>query len=448
MGGGLGSQKKINGTQKNLDAEEVGEVVADSFDNRLNKVKPEYYTDVRLNEDDIRLAKIAWGIIMSPGSSAPFQKLKSEDSVNFKHRTSIAWFYDEFSTKFFKLCPQASSYANADIVIHGKLVAGLITTVLKYVDDPENLRHQLANNATIYSHKGVKSDHYSSMGTALFESLELVIGKSNSEGPSFDEPTKNAWIKVYSSMLDIMLPVAVQYEIDQETNNSNSNSINWAGFSRSKENSPRQKAPSIASSPAVPPRKGSDGKPPALVRQRSVAMTCKPSDATMRVNLGMEKRHSMQRHEAADNDTPLEAVDDGAGDVEEEKGDLVDNSGENAVEGGNAVEVVQVTSPTVMDVPPVEYDSEEQGEIQQRRTSILGALPNVFGHNNHHHNDHHSHHGEMVQRAPSHKVVLTPSQSELQLYHSGDFAIEPPERDPSSFHKQFSEFDLEPAGRT
>lgn len=341
MGGGQSSQRHldVNGKAGETD------VADDSIENRLNKAKPPYYTNVRLSEDDIRLAKLAWGCIMSAENTIPFQKRKNDEG-NFRSRTSLSWFYEEFLAEFFRTCPSASSYANADVVVSGKLVAGLLTTVLKYVDDPENLRHQLVNNATNYSHKGVKSEHYSPMGSAMISALEKVVGPSNESGPSFDEPTKAAWYKVYSSMLDIMLPVAVQYEIDQETSTSGPGP--WSRQSVS-NNSPRRRASEAPASKPRPTlglmmrqrsdlsadtvkpsedtvRENTGLKPPARMRKRSTKESVKPSDQTMRVNMGLHSRPVTMRAKSSRLSEVDESDDDKASNVSGvDDGDANDN---------------------------------------------------------------------------------------------------------------------------
>lgn len=48
-------------------------------------------------------------------------------------------------------------------------------------------------------------------GEVLFWTIKLTVGKTN-----YDTVTHTAWVKIYSKMLSIILPISVKYELQHK----------------------------------------------------------------------------------------------------------------------------------------------------------------------------------------------------------------------------------------
>jgi len=183
------------------------------LDDHLHHVQPEYYVqNVVVTDNDISLAKSSWDIIMSAKETTPFSERLAKKSENaFNYTSVLTWFYDVFYSRFFEICPDAQPlFHSVSMVSQGRLIAGVISSALHSLKDPVKLKEKLTDNTIKHNGKGIKSEWYSKMGEALIWALGHVIG-----GP-FDEPTTLAWQRIYSFMLSIILPLAVEYEVAEK----------------------------------------------------------------------------------------------------------------------------------------------------------------------------------------------------------------------------------------
>eukprot|EP01036_Dinobryon_divergens_P037834 gene37834-49572_t len=178
---------------------------------QMAKYQPDYFiADVDLTEDDVSIASKAWFLLMSGENTEPFAERKRIDP-NFEYSSSLTWFYDAFYGKFFELYPAAKPlFAHVSMVAQGKLIAGLISSSLESVREPIKVNERLRHVAYKHSQRGIRAEQYGVMGHALLWVLELVIGKS------FDAAAKTAWTRIYCHILNIILPVAAEYEVNKQ----------------------------------------------------------------------------------------------------------------------------------------------------------------------------------------------------------------------------------------
>eukprot|EP01041_Mallomonas_annulata_P014720 gene14720-31293_t len=171
---------------------------------------PDYYIDnVVVTDDDIRLASRPWKILISGENTLPYLTLKAVKSRTFQYTSSLTWFYSAFYGRLFELSPDTElKFALADLgkQYKGNLVGGLIASMLIAKNDPDIL-HRALFKAVNNHGNGIKMSRsdYVMMGEALFWAFELVIG------PAFEEE-KLAWIRIYSHMLSVILPIVPEYE--------------------------------------------------------------------------------------------------------------------------------------------------------------------------------------------------------------------------------------------
>ena len=143
---------------------------------------------------------------MSAEETVPFkERLSKKCENNFSYTSVLTWFYDAFYNRFFEICPDAQPlFHNVSMVSQGRLIAGVISSAINLLKVPTKLREKLTENTIRHNGKGIKSEWYSKMGEALIWALHHVIGDV------FDEATTVAWKRIYSFMLSIILPLAVE----------------------------------------------------------------------------------------------------------------------------------------------------------------------------------------------------------------------------------------------
>eukprot|EP01041_Mallomonas_annulata_P011483 gene11483-24012_t len=164
----------------------------------LNEAKPRYYIEnVSIKEEDVNIAKTMWMIIMSGSITTPYLKKKEKDP-DFPYSSTLTWFYDLFYNRLFEVCPNAKPiFINSSMVTNSKLIACLISSALNAFKDKDHIKSKIAHCASDNAKRGLKAEYYGDMGLALFWALEQVIGDP------FDSLAKQAWIKLYSHLLNL-----------------------------------------------------------------------------------------------------------------------------------------------------------------------------------------------------------------------------------------------------
>ena len=148
---------------------------------------------------------ISWDVIMNGRNTS--QILKTNEQSNFIHSTNLTWFFDTFYERMFEICPEIRAFfVDVNIAAQGKLVAAVIAAALGMIKQPKKLRAKLTSMTEQHNGKGIKSVYYCHMGFALIYAFNHVLGSD------FDKKTEHSWIKIYSFMLSIIHPIAVDYE--------------------------------------------------------------------------------------------------------------------------------------------------------------------------------------------------------------------------------------------
>lgn len=88
----------------------------------------------------------------------------------------------------------------------GFFLTELISFIFTSLDDPKNFEKRLIRLAISHSSKGIKAVEYGVIGEVLFWSLRQVLGTS------YSSDVHNSWIKIFSGMLKIIVPMAIKCE--------------------------------------------------------------------------------------------------------------------------------------------------------------------------------------------------------------------------------------------
>lgn len=162
---------------------------------------PQYFIGDEVTHEDLHYACQSWALIVEDRGE---EYLVNKDEIN---TYCVTWFYTLFYSRLFDIAPETKTLFRREIDQQGKMIVSLITFALNsFYEDSENLRSKLQKLATAHAAYGVVSSQYNQMGEVLFWTLSKVLGSQ------FCEPTKLAWVRIYSSLLKIILPVAVEEE--------------------------------------------------------------------------------------------------------------------------------------------------------------------------------------------------------------------------------------------
>ena len=162
---------------------------------------PAYYVkDASITENDVVLCRASWKLI-TDGTSSTYLETKSMD--NNQSVSSVAYFCDKFYSRLFEILPQARELFKNNIQVQGRHLVGIVSTALNQLRDAGRVEQMLVGLAHAHSKYGVKAAQYGIFGDVLFWTLSTCLGSD------MNEISLTAWVKLYSLMLKIIIPVAI-----------------------------------------------------------------------------------------------------------------------------------------------------------------------------------------------------------------------------------------------
>ena len=89
----------------------------------------------------------------------------------------------------------------------GSFLTNLFTFIFSSIENEAKCRKVLEELAISHVHKGVKSCEYGIIGEVIFWTLKTVMRND------YTFAIHTAWVKIFSSMLRIILPISVHHEL-------------------------------------------------------------------------------------------------------------------------------------------------------------------------------------------------------------------------------------------
>jgi len=109
-----------------------------------------------------------------------------------------------FYQRLFTLDPSLRALFQQDIEQQGAKLMQALKFAVASLDQPREIRPMLEALGRRHVYYGVTEPHYDTVGRALIDALEHVLG------PAFTPEVKQAWLDVYSQMAGIMKEAARQ----------------------------------------------------------------------------------------------------------------------------------------------------------------------------------------------------------------------------------------------
>ena len=109
---------------------------------------------------------------------------------------------DLFYANLFKADPSLRALFKAPLQEQGRKLMQMIGVAVGLLDKQHVLLPALRQLGTRHAGYGVAAQHYTTVGTALLQTLEQGLG------PAFDAPTEQAWIALYTLVSATMLEAA------------------------------------------------------------------------------------------------------------------------------------------------------------------------------------------------------------------------------------------------
>lgn len=171
---------------------------------RSNHFYPPYYiADADIDEDDIYRAQSSWKMITND-TSPTYVELRGTEG--FSHPSALAWFYTMFYDRLFDVHPSCKPLFRNNMKVQGQALCGIVTTALSLLKETEVLKGALTKLAIRHAKYGVLANQYGMVGEVLLWTLDKILRDV------FDAKTQSSWVKIYSFMLQVIIPVAVEAE--------------------------------------------------------------------------------------------------------------------------------------------------------------------------------------------------------------------------------------------
>eukprot|EP01033_Poteriospumella_lacustris_P016116 gene16116-biopygen7249 len=170
---------------------------------------PIYYVDEPISEYEKDKAIKSWKMIAT-GQAPEFYRLKKADPENVTCLTPMEFFGDRFIQRLFEVHPIAAPMFSKSSMKQGTLFFRMIAFTIAALDNDGKFDSQFVALAKSHNRMGIRAVEYGIFGECLFWVLKLTLG------PEYDAVTHMGWVKIFSRVLRSMIPVAIEYEIDNK----------------------------------------------------------------------------------------------------------------------------------------------------------------------------------------------------------------------------------------
>ena len=166
---------------------------------------PVYYIhNAKVSHSDIEEAAASWKLI-TDDTSTEFERRKK--NPKFTHFSCISWFFSNFYNRLFDIHPLCKSLFGSGLQSQGRFLVKMISLTLSQLGDEVKFGETMSELVKRHCERGVKAIEYGVVGDVLFWCIKTCIGES-----AFNERVQLAWTKIYSKMLQVIVPAAVSYE--------------------------------------------------------------------------------------------------------------------------------------------------------------------------------------------------------------------------------------------
>eukprot|EP00599_Poterioochromonas_sp_BG-1_P003104 CAMPEP_0173154926 /NCGR_PEP_ID=MMETSP1105-20130129/13778_1 /TAXON_ID=2985 /ORGANISM="Ochromonas sp., Strain BG-1" /LENGTH=220 /DNA_ID=CAMNT_0014071209 /DNA_START=131 /DNA_END=793 /DNA_ORIENTATION=- len=175
----------------------------------MEYVLPIYYTKLPLLPHCKEKLIAGWKKI-SANKAEGFYKLKAEHPEQVPCPTPMVFFANRMVMRLCEVHPVCNSMFKKSTLKQGTLILNMFTALIKEIENPEAFNKYLKMLALSHIKLGVRATEFGIFGEVLFWTLRVVLGNED-----YDLVTHTAWIKFYSRILDVIVPIVLAHEISQ-----------------------------------------------------------------------------------------------------------------------------------------------------------------------------------------------------------------------------------------
>lgn len=157
---------------------------------------PVYYThNADITPEMLNIAKDSWLLI-------------TEDKCPRKVevQSGVTLFYTTFYERLFDIHPLSKPLFKNGMQSQGKFIVKMIAMIINSLKYRDKFKKTMEDLALRHCQMGVKASEFSIVGDVLFYSLSTCLGSA------YTRDVEDTWKKIYSAMLQIIVPLCLRYE--------------------------------------------------------------------------------------------------------------------------------------------------------------------------------------------------------------------------------------------
>eukprot|EP01041_Mallomonas_annulata_P007605 gene7605-15579_t len=163
---------------------------------------PLYYVkNSTVVDEDITKAEACWRRILD--ASAPgyqdYVRLQGSGACD----SATAWFTKTFYSRLFDVNPSATALFKGSAESQTKVLVAIVATALGQLRDPAGFHKTLETLAHVHVKRGVKGVQFGIAGDVLLWSFSVALKDD------FTPELREIWVRLYSSMLKGLVPIAI-----------------------------------------------------------------------------------------------------------------------------------------------------------------------------------------------------------------------------------------------
>jgi hemoglobin-like flavoprotein len=172
---------------------------------------PLYYHGEPVTEEHIVIASNTWNkILNNTASGLTFlerpEKVGERSNPFINKEDGFIRFREQFFSRYFFVEPGVEHMFSLESIENGGFLGSMIHKCLSQISDAKAFRSGMVKLATDHIRRGVWATQYGIVGEILFWSLQRCLGVD------YTREVEVAWKIVFSSVLRVMVPVAVYFE--------------------------------------------------------------------------------------------------------------------------------------------------------------------------------------------------------------------------------------------
>mmetsp|Transcript_15309 Transcript_15309/g.20203 ORF Transcript_15309/g.20203 Transcript_15309/m.20203 type:complete len:248 (+) Transcript_15309:95-838(+) len=180
-------------------------------------IHPMFVEASRLTEDETKKCQECYDIVLA-GDTRKFRQAK-EQSKEDEKLDPITFLCSDFYSSLYERIPSTKDLFLSEIEVQASILGRMMNTILSLVADTDKInttcKHFLQDLARAHNSYNVHPAFYGEFAYTFICTLRKHLEEK------FSEDNEEAWISLYSYILHIMVPVAVEGTRDMDLNNIN-----------------------------------------------------------------------------------------------------------------------------------------------------------------------------------------------------------------------------------